>query len=93
MEAGFERLVPVELWIEENIGMASIWRSGSPRLTGPENLRSWLRRHEMRLTERRAVIRIRNAWRIIEPTFRPVMLEILGEERDAAARKRGWRKP
>jgi hypothetical protein len=47
----------------------------------------WLKRHETRLTQRGAVMRLGNAWRIIEPHFRLVMLEILAEEREQAARK------
>ncbi|WP_157129893.1 hypothetical protein [Burkholderia pseudomallei] len=43
----------------------------------------WLRRHEARLMERRAVLRLGKAWRIVEPGFRPVLFEILGEEREA----------
>jgi len=49
----------------------------------------WLKRHEARLTQRGAVMRLGNAWRIIEPHFRPVMIEILTEEREHAERKKG----
>ena len=79
-----ERLVPLETWLHENARMRAIWRSGSPRLTGPADMGKWLRRHEARLTEHGAVMRLGNAWRIIEPTFRPVLFEILDEERERA---------
>lgn len=80
-----ERLVPLETWLHENAPIRAIWRSGSPRLTQPADMGKWLRRHESRLTECGAVLRLGNAWRIIEPTFRPVLFEILREERERAA--------
>jgi hypothetical protein len=84
-----DRLVPVATWAHENTRNRSIWRHGSPHLTSPDDMGKWLRRHEARLTERGAVMRIGNAWRIVEPAFKPVMFEILGEERDRAARSKG----
>lgn len=84
-----ERLVPLETWLHENARARSIWRFGSPRLTGPADMGKWLRRHEARLTERGAVMRLGTAWRIVEPAFRLVLFEILGEERDRASRKGG----
>ncbi|WP_316684329.1 hypothetical protein [Ralstonia holmesii] len=45
-------------------------------------------RHEVRLTERGAVMRLGTAWRIVEPTFHPVLFEILGEERECANKTR-----
>jgi len=81
-----QRLVPLDTWLHENARMRSIWRFGSPRLTGPGDMPKWLRRQETRLAERGAVMRLGTAWRIVEPAFRPVLLEILGEERDHAAR-------
>ena len=87
-EVEIERLVPLETWLRENRRMRSIWRFGSPRLTGPDNMARWLKRHEKRLTERGAVMRLGNAWRIIEPAFRPVLFEILTEERYAAMRRK-----
>jgi hypothetical protein len=84
MSVQIERLVPLETWIHENAGARSIWRFGSPRLTGPADMGKWLRRHEVRLTERGAVMRLGKAWRIIEPAFRPAMFAILSEERGAA---------
>lgn len=86
--AEIERMVPLELWLHENARARSIWRSGSPRLTGPADMPKWLRRHEARLTERGGVLRFGRAWRIVEPAFRPVLFEILTEERDRAARDR-----
>lgn len=83
-----ERLVPLETWLHENRCMRSIWRFGSPRLTGPDNMARWLKRHEARLTTRGAVMRLGKAWRIIEPVFRTELFEILTEERDAAARSK-----
>jgi hypothetical protein len=91
-EVAIERMLTLELWLHENRRMRSIWRFGSPRLTGPDNMARWLKRHEKRLTERGAVMRLGNAWRIIEPAFRPVLFEILTEERDAAAHKRDSRR-
>jgi hypothetical protein len=91
-EVEIERLVPLETWLHENRRMRSIWRFGSPRLTGPDNMARWLKRHEKRLTERGAVMRLGNAWRIVEPAFRPAMFEILGEERDAATRRKDRQK-
>ncbi|MGF6974914.1 hypothetical protein QFZ94_003364 [Paraburkholderia sp. JPY465] len=85
-----ERLVPLELWLHENARAGSIWRSGSPRLLSPEDMGKWLRRHEKRLTDAGGVLRLGKAWRIIEPTFQRVLLQILAEEREAAAR-RGYR--
>lgn len=81
--ADMERLVPLETWLHENARARSIWRSGSPRLTCPADMGKWLRRHETRLTERGAVMRLGNAWRIVEPGFRAALLEILSEEREA----------
>ncbi|APD38427.1 hypothetical protein BK015_25065 [Burkholderia pseudomallei] len=83
MDVEAERLVPLETWLYENARVRAIWRSGSPRLTGPGDMGKWLRRHEARLMERRAVLRLGKAWRIVEPGFRPVLFEILGEEREA----------
>jgi len=88
-EAETERLVPLDTWLHENARARSVWRSGSPRLTGPDDMGKWLKRHEARLTQRGAVMRLGNAWRIIEPHFRPVMIEILTEEREHAERKKG----
>jgi hypothetical protein len=84
-----ERLVPLDTWSHENARNRSIWQHGSPHLTEPEGMGKWLKRHEARLTERGAVIRLGNAWRVIEPAFKPVMFEILGEERDKANRNKG----
>jgi len=81
-EVELQRLVPLALWAHENARVRSIWRFGSPHLTGPEDMNKWLRRHEARLTERGAVMRIGTAWRIVEPEFRPVLFEILAEERE-----------
>jgi hypothetical protein len=86
-EVDLQRLLPLELWIRENARARSIWRSGSPRLRSPEDMSKWLRRHEARLTDAGAVLRLGTAWRIIEPAFRPVLFEILAEEREAAARR------
>lgn len=88
-DAEMQRLVPLETWLYENARTRSIWRFGSPRLTGPDDMAKWLRRHETRLTDRGAVMRLGKAWRIVEPAFRPVLFEILGEERDSAGRKGG----
>lgn len=85
--AEVERLVPLETWLHENARMRSIWRFGSPRLTGPADMGKWLRRHEARLTERGAVMRLGTAWRIVEPTFHPVLFEILGEERERVSKR------
>lgn len=82
-----ERLVPLETWLHENARARSIWRFGSPRLTGPADMGKWLRKHEARLTERGPVMRLGTAWRIIEPTFCPVLFEILGEERERASNR------
>ena len=87
--ADVERLVPLDTWLHENARMRSIWRFGSPRLTGPADMGKWLRRHEAKLTARGAVMRLGTAWRIVEPMFRPVLFEILGEEREHASRKGG----
>ena len=57
-------------------------------LTEPAGMGKWLKRHEARLTAMGAVIRLGNAWRIIEPAFRPAMLAILTEERNKAQRKK-----
>ena len=86
--ASVERLVPLETWLYENARTRSIWRFGSPRLTGPTDMGKWLRRHEARLAERNAVLRLGKAWRIVEPAFRPVLFEILAEERERATRKK-----
>jgi hypothetical protein len=83
-----ERLVPLETWLHENARARSIWRFGSPRLTGPADMGKWLRRHEARLTERGAVMRLGTAWRIVEPAFCPVLFEILGEERECSSKTR-----
>lgn len=88
MAAATERLVPLETWLYENARIRSIWRFGSPRLTCPADMGKWLRRHEARLTERSAVLRLGKAWRIVEPGFRAVLFEILTEERERAARDR-----
>jgi hypothetical protein len=82
-----ERFVPLDLWLAENRRARSIWQTGSPGLRSPDQMPRWLRRHEKRLTERGAVMRIGKAWRIVEPTFRPVLLEILGEERERASKR------
>jgi hypothetical protein len=81
-----ERLVPLELWLYENARKRSIWWFGSPRLTRPQDMGRWLRRHEARLTQRGAVERKGNAWRLIEPQFTKTLFEILLEERNRAAR-------
>ncbi|MDN7925698.1 hypothetical protein [Burkholderia vietnamiensis] len=82
-----QRLVPLDTWLHENARMRSIWRFGSPRLTSPDDMAKWLKRHEARLTERGAVLRLGNAWRIVEPAFRSMLLEILGEKRERTSRK------
>lgn len=82
--AEIQRLVSLDMWLYENARARSIWRFGSPRLTGSADMGKWLRRHEARLTERGAVMRLGTAWRIVEPTFRPVLFEILAEERERA---------
>ncbi len=82
-----DRLVPLDTWISENARSRSIWRHGSPHLMAPDGMGKWLKRHEVRLTKRGAVMRIGNAWRIIEPAFKPVMFEILTEERTKAQKK------
>ncbi|HDR9080670.1 TPA: hypothetical protein QDA98_003263 [Burkholderia vietnamiensis] len=82
-----QRLVPLDTWLHENARMRSIWRFGSPRLTRPDDMAKWHKRHKARLTERGAVLRLGNAWRIVEPAFRPMLLEILGEKRERASRK------
>jgi hypothetical protein len=87
-EIEIQRLVPLDTWLHENARARSVWRSGSPRLTSPADMGKWLRRHEARLTERGAVMRLGKAWRIIEPAFRPVLLGILAEEREQAQRER-----
>lgn len=56
-DAEVQRLVPLELWLRENARMRSIWRFGSPRLRGPDDMSKWLRRHDQRLTERDAAAR------------------------------------
>jgi hypothetical protein len=81
-----DRLVPLDTWINENAGRTSIWRRGSPHLTGPGAMGKWLKRHEARLTELGAVMRIGIAWRIIEPKFEPIMFSILSEESRKAAK-------
>lgn len=86
-----ERLVPLETWLHENARMRSIWRFGSPRLTGPADMPKWLKRHEKRLAEAGAVMRLGKAWRIVEPAFRPAMFEILAEERERAQQRTGKR--
>ena len=75
-----ERLVSAATWAHENSSVRAIWRSGSPHLSGPANLGKWLRRHEARRTESGAVLRLGNAWRIVEPAFTPVLLEIPAKE-------------
>lgn len=82
-----ERLVPLDTWLYENAHVRAIWRSGSKRLTCPADMGKWLRRHEARLTERGALMRLGTAWRIIEPTFHTVLFEILGEERERASKR------
>jgi hypothetical protein len=84
IESDPERLVPLDTWICEHVRSRSIWQRGSPSLTSPTDMGKWLKRHETMLTERGAVVRLGNAWRIVEPTFKPVMFEILDEERDKA---------
>jgi hypothetical protein len=79
-----ERLVPLDRWIWENYRTRSIWQSGSPHLREPAGMGRWLRRHEIRLTDSGAVLRLGNAWRLIEPTFKTVLFEILAEERERA---------
>jgi hypothetical protein len=81
---GVQRWVPLNLWLAENARKNSIWRYGSPRLSGPENMSRWLKRHEVRLTQRGAVMRLGNAWRLIQPGFESAMFEILKEERERA---------
>jgi len=85
LDADLQRWMPLQLWLAENASKRSIWRFGSPRLTGPENMPRWLRRHETRLTKRGAVLRLGNAWRLIQPGFESAMFEILREERERAA--------
>jgi len=82
LDADLQRWVPLQLWLAENARKRSIWRFGSPRLTGPENMPRWLRRHEDRLTKSGAVMRLGNAWRLIQPGFESAMFEILAEERE-----------
>lgn len=82
--ADLERLVPLETWINENRRARFVWQSGSPHLREPAGMGRWLRRHENRLTECGAVLRLGNAWRLIEPKFKAVMTEILIEESDRA---------
>jgi hypothetical protein len=90
-----ERLVSVDLWVFENRRAHSVWCSGSPKLRCADDFTKWIRRHEARLTERGAMLRLGNARRLVEPAFRPLLLAILAEERDAAThnkerqRKRG----
>lgn len=88
IESDPERLVPLDTWIGENARSRSIWSYGSPHLTEPANMGKWLKRHEARLTKAGAVMRIGNAWRIIEPTFKPAMFAILAEERAKVQRKK-----
>lgn len=83
-----DRLVPLDTWVGENSRNRSIWRHGSPHLMAPDGMGKWLKRHEARLTERGAVMRIGKAWRIVEPAFKPVMFSILTEERDKANRNK-----
>ncbi|CAN0624346.1 protein of unknown function [Burkholderia multivorans] len=88
MTAPPERLVPVALWVHENRRIRAFWLSGSPNLTHPDGLQRWLRRHEERLTASGAVMRLGNAWRLVEPACRPVMFEILAEESARAAKRK-----
>lgn len=88
IESDPERLVPLDTWLAENARSQSIWRHGSPHLAGPDNMGKWLKRHEARLTKAGAVLRIGNAWRIVEPVFKPAMFEILTEERAKAQKKK-----
>jgi hypothetical protein len=81
-----DRLVPLDLWLYENARKRSIWWFGSPRLTRPQDMGRWLRRHEAQLTRRGAVERKGNAWRLIEPIFTKVMFEVLLDERNRAHR-------
>jgi hypothetical protein len=87
VEHNTDRLVPLELWLYENARKRSIWWFGSPRLTCPQDMGRWLRRHEAHLTRRGAVERKGNAWRLIEPTFTKVMFEVLLEERNRVGRR------
>jgi hypothetical protein len=84
-----DRLVPLDTWVHENARNRSIWLHGSPHLTEPAGLGKWLKRHEAKLTQRGAVMRIGTAWRIIEPVFKLAMFEILTEERERAFRRQG----
>lgn len=79
-----QRLVPLDTWTHENARNLSIWWHGSPHLTGPDGMGKWLKRHEAALTERGDLLRIGIAWRIIEPTFKPIMFTLLTGERDKA---------
>jgi|GEM_PF-6990732 len=88
MDAGtHERLVPLDTWIGENERRRSIWQAGSPHLTEPKGMSKWLKRHEARLTACGAVLRLGNAWRIVEPSFMPAMMAILTDERTKAQKK------
>lgn len=84
-----DRLVPLENWINENAHHRSIWQHGSPHLIEPAGMGKWLKRHEARLTDQGALIRLGKAWRIVEPAFKPAMFEILTEEREQAFRRQG----
>jgi hypothetical protein len=92
LDEEFERLVPLETWLYENRRKRSIWMYGSPRLRHPDDMARWLRRHEELLTQQGAVMRISNAWRIIEPGFGRVLFEILAAERERAWRNKERRK-
>lgn len=83
-----ERLVPLNTWVHENARNRSIWKHGSPHLTEPEGMGKWLKRHEARLIERGAVMRLGKAWRIVEPAFKPFLFEILTEERNRASKRK-----
>jgi hypothetical protein len=80
------RLVPLATWQYQNRHVMRVWTMRSPNMSGPESLLRWLGRHEARLTEGSAVMRLGNAWRLIEPGFSEVMRSILAEERARAKR-------
>ena len=46
LDAVTERLVPLDTWLYENARARSVWRSGSPRVTGPDGMAKWLKRHD-----------------------------------------------
>jgi len=87
-----ERLVPLDTWVDENARKLSIWKHGSPFLIAPQGMGKWVKRHEAGLAKRVAVIRVGNAWRIVEPAFKPVLIEILTEERNWKNQRKASRK-